>query len=1051
MKIYKVELENFKGIKNQTVNFGDLTIITGKNSSGKSSIIQSLKYFTQWFKIIKTTRDLNEFNVPSLNVIHQDFINENKNYESIVNSNAEPGKGISLGVGFENLTIDKDFYESFGDDIFFKVDFESISKPGEKVRPIGINLYTDIFTDPNDEKPDNTKYNVLYADEKDSFKNQQKRQYVEMLIASEYFKRYESKFSSTKNWIHTYDRSPNLFLASSLKPIKEAKSIISSSKDEKGLILNSDYERLYFSVPRLNINKHSGLENVYFYMFKNFVEQSINIKKNMNNFSSLLNQDDIDKDKLLTLLKIVRDIYHKDPNDILPKYLHYDVSFDHLNEVPADEIKESDNWGMLAAGLDWQFIQEYLDMNDDSHQVQESRKEYEELTQLINSQEDEDLWIDIAQVILFFVHYINKCAASTSARYFSKNIEELTNARDFGMEMTNKSVVSMPIKTIIEIQKLLGETSKFIGSSQYLQNIAISAPFECDCIYEDGVIRMAPDMPLIRDLSSDEVLRNCPKEYSSAEHIYKLSTQDEQEKGEPNIYTQYPTVSLRSLQNPVQLKSALNIFLSLFEMDEIIKTNKVNALLASIVTGDESAAQQSILISNLESQQRTLQINIVDIENRISIIEEQTEDLEENLAQAASDVKRGKNELEKLVNKGIDYGQEFNTVSLFLSRAESKRAEIVDFLVEINESKEQIDEEKNKLLSQLKEVNIELQNYEDPDPSADNYDNLFGLENIIRANTLIYDQENSINWAKTNESDIDGLSTDIKYLNTGRNPNSDDSAGEFFDNLIVGKIGGRLSDIMYEEADTSIEPFLFPSLVDDMYSREFEDLNWHTVLPDDEKFSKAFNLWVSYLEMEISKITSEMDGPRPRIKVSGKDGKERDVFEVGSGVGQVLPVIAICLLAKPGEVVCIEEPEAHLHPSAQAYIADFLLSMAASGRQIIIETHSPNIIDRLRLRRAHTKSWNKLKNYDWLKNELNLDDVEDIGLKFSAFKRPDIKIIFAEQNKNGDSEYYEAKIDFKGDVVFDLDRDDIWPKGFFDTAQEELSFILDARLLAEEE
>ena len=125
--------------------------------------------------------------------------------------------------------------------------------------------------------------------------------------------------------------------------------------------------------------------------------------------------------------------------------------------------------------------------------------------------------------------------------------------------------------------------------------------------------------------------------------------------------------------------------------------------------------------------------------------------------------------------------------------------------------------------------------------------------------------------------------------------------------------------------------------------------------------------------------------------------------------------------------------------------------MAASGRQIIIETHSPNIIDRLRLRRAHTKSWNKLKNYDWLKNELNLDDVEDIGLKFSAFKRPDIKIIFAEQNKNGDSEYYEAKIDFKGDVVFDLDRDDIWPKGFFDTAQEELSFILDARLLAEEE
>ena len=203
--------------------------------------------------------------------------------------------------------------------------------------------------------------------------------------------------------------------------------------------------------------------------------------------------------------------------------------------------------------------------------------------------------------------------------------------------------------------------------------------------------------------------------------------------------------------------------------------------------------------------------------------------------------------------------------------------------------------------------------------------------------------------------------------------------------------------------------------------------------------------------MEISKITSEMDGPRPRIKVTGKDGKERDVFEVGSGVGQVLPVVAICLLAKPGEVVCIEEPEAHLHPSAQAYIADFLLAMAASGRQIIIETHSPNIIDRLRLRKAHTKSWKKLVKYDWLKSELNLDSVKDIKRKFINFITPEIKIIFAEQNEEGDSEYNEASIDTKGDVTFNLDKNEVWPEGFFDTAQEELSYILEARISSEEE
>ena len=150
-------------------------------------------------------------------------------------------------------------------------------------------------------------------------------------------------------------------------------------------------------------------------------------------------------------------------------------------------------------------------------------------------------------------------------------------------------------------------------------------------------------------------------------------------------------------------------------------------------------------------------------------------------------------------------------------------------------------------------------------------------------------------------------------MNTGRNPLSDEDPGQFIDNLTVGKIGGKLSDLMYEEANTPIEPYLYPSIEGGFYSRGFEDLDWHSILPTDETFSASFNKWVSYLEMEISKITSEMDGPRPRIKVTGKDNKERDVFEVGSGIGQVLPVIAICLLAKPGEVVCIEEPEAHLH------------------------------------------------------------------------------------------------------------------------------------------
>ena len=207
------------------------------------------------------------------------------------------------------------------------------------------------------------------------------------------------------------------------------------------------------------------------------------------------------------------------------------------------------------------------------------------------------------------------------------------------------------------------------------------------------------------------------------------------------------------------------------------------------------------------------------------------------------------------------------------------------------------------------------------------------------------------------------LSKDIKFLNNGRNPTLKEQAGVFNENLTVGKFGGLLPNLMFTQSEEVIDPYLFPSTTaTPPFDRSFEELDWH-ILSLDNTFLESFNEWVSYLEMEISQVESVMDGPNPLLKVQGKDEESRNIFEVGSGVAQVLPVIAICLLAKPGEVVCIEEPESNLHPSAQAYLADFLLSMAISGRQIIIETHSPNIIDRLRLRKAHKKSWKKVKKF----------------------------------------------------------------------------------------
>lgn len=70
---------------------------------------------------------------------------------------------------------------------------------------------------------------------------------------------------------------------------------------------------------------------------------------------------------------------------------------------------------------------------------------------------------------------------------------------------------------------------------------------------------------------------------------------------------------------------------------------------------------------------------------------------------------------------------------------------------------------------------------------------------------------------------------------------------------------------------------------------------------------------------------------------------------VGYGFTYVLPIIVAGLIAKPGETLIVENPEAHLHPSAQHAIAQFLTYVSQKGVQVIIESHSEHILNGLRI------------------------------------------------------------------------------------------------------
>ena len=51
------------------------------------------------------------------------------------------------------------------------------------------------------------------------------------------------------------------------------------------------------------------------------------------------------------------------------------------------------------------------------------------------------------------------------------------------------------------------------------------------------------------------------------------------------------------------------------------------------------------------------------------------------------------------------------------------------------------------------------------------------------------------------------------------------------------------------------------------------------------------------------------------------------------------------LSAKPGSLLLIENPEAHLHPRGQSKLAELIALTAQSGVQVIIETHSDHIFN----------------------------------------------------------------------------------------------------------
>ncbi len=178
----------------------------------------------------------------------------------------------------------------------------------------------------------------------------------------------------------------------------------------------------------------------------------------------------------------------------------------------------------------------------------------------------------------------------------------------------------------------------------------------------------------------------------------------------------------------------------------------------------------------------------------------------------------------------------------------------------------------------------------------------------------------------------------------------------------------------------------------------------------EHKLSDLVNLWVEYI-MNGGGLEVENDNAEGRHNsVLTIDFKFKDFprtfnsYNVGFGYSYILSIVVTALIAKPGSIVIVENPEAHLHPEAQLRLTELLSKLSANGVQVFIETHSEHILNGFRI--------------TTLKDEFDIN-TSDISIYF-----------------------FDRDFSIKHLKVLPNGKIPNWPKGFFNQFETEMSQII---------
>ena len=123
---------------------------------------------------------------------------------------------------------------------------------------------------------------------------------------------------------------------------------------------------------------------------------------------------------------------------------------------------------------------------------------------------------------------------------------------------------------------------------------------------------------------------------------------------------------------------------------------------------------------------------------------------------------------------------------------------------------------------------------------------------------------------------------------------------------------------------------------------------WDQLREDLQRFGKDAGLFDEITVKPLGKQSGPFQLQIRRFDGRAK-GPQRNLIDVGYGVNQVLPVVTELLRHDAPPMFLLQQPEVHLHPSAQAALGSLFCRIADWRRQIIVETHSDHLLDRVRM------------------------------------------------------------------------------------------------------